>query len=141
MEAGRNDIGGRIGLTQGRRASPIVRASSPGQPGDDVSHSPTRLPMPDNVRPTVTSTSMLDPGLTALNLSDYDSNQNDNLHPLSSPMTSKILQSSNMLHEIRVPLSRDHGPHGRATVPVLGVTTTRGQGQGYNIDLLTPRGV
>jgi len=46
MEAGRNDSGGRLGLTQGRRASPIVRASSPGQPGDDVSHSP-EFPMPD----------------------------------------------------------------------------------------------
>ena len=38
MEAGRNDIGGRIGLEKGPRASPIARASSPGQPGDDVSH-------------------------------------------------------------------------------------------------------
>ena len=56
--------------------------------------------------------------------------------PSSSSSIEQGLPSSNMLHEIRVPLSRDHGPHGRATVPVLGVTTTRDQGQGYNIPRL-----
>jgi len=99
MEAGRNDSGGRLRYSQGRRASPIVRASSPGKPGDDVSHSP-EFPSPDTARPTVSSTSMLDPGLSALSSFGQNLHRNStpssptsthaNPHPPSSPMTSKI---------------------------------------------------
>jgi len=49
---GRKGSGGRIGFKQGSRASPIAGASVSGQPETGVSHSPTRLPMPDTARPT-----------------------------------------------------------------------------------------
>ena len=58
---GRNGSGGRIGFKQGSRASPIAGASVSGQPETDVSHSPTRLPMPDTTQPTGSLT-LSDPG-------------------------------------------------------------------------------
>ena len=129
MEAGRNDSGRRLGLTQGLRASPIVRASSPGKPGDDVSHYP-EFPVPETARSTVLSTSMLDPGLSALNSSSPDSNQ------YSTPSyNSPTPIHSNMFRDIRVPLYRDHSPHGRATVPVSNITSR----DGVSNDLFTPR--
>ena len=111
-DEGRDGSGGRSGFKQGPRTSPIAGASV----GNDVSHYPTRLPVPDTTGPTGSS-SLSNLGHLPPTLSSSSSGQN--------------LQSSNILHEIRVPLS--HSPHGRATVPVLGVPTTRDQVQGYNM--------
>jgi len=120
-DEGRDGSGGQPGFTQGYSTSPIAGAPVSGQPETGESHSPTRLPMLDTTRPTGSSS-----------LSDLG-------HPTPTPSSSSMairrdqhLQSSptpihsNMFRDIRVPLYRDHGPHGRATVPVSNITSTQG---------------